>query len=152
MLWTGASWADIPERYSSHTLARFSRCRRAEVWDRLLEPASRLTTVICSPEPWFRNSVRNLKSVQSQSLIRPHKLRVRSESGQINSGERSILATLDVRFELLHSLPTLFDTRLGQPADDTSDQMAHHVLPFYDRPTPRVEATQVLVPIAINTK
>ena len=105
-----------------------------------------------SPEAWFTKSVRNLKSVQSQSLIRPHKLRVRSESGQINSGERSILATLDVRFELPRSLPSSFDARLGQPADDTSDQMAHHVLPFYDRPTPRVEATQVLVPIAINTK
>ena len=29
------------------------------------------------------------------------------------------------------------------------DQMAHHALPFCGRPTPRVEAAQVLVPIAI---
>jgi len=58
----------------------------------------------------------------------------------------------EVRFEIPRSLPTSFDTRLGQPADDTSDQMAHHVLPFHGRPTPRVAAAQVLVPIAINTK
>jgi hypothetical protein len=34
-----------------------------------------------------------------------------------------------VRFELPRSLPTSFDTRVGQPADDTPDRMAHHVRP-----------------------
>jgi hypothetical protein len=114
---------------------RFNRGRRVGVWDRLLEPASRLTTFICLLNPGFTNSVRNLKSVHLQSLTRPHKLRVKSESRQINSGGRSILATLDVRFELPGSLPTSFDTRHGRPADDTSDQMAHRCLPWSSHPS-----------------
>ena len=46
ILWrfrTGCSWRDIPERYGPRTTLynRFSRWRRAGVWDRLLEAVSR---------------------------------------------------------------------------------------------------------------
>jgi hypothetical protein len=112
---TGAGPAlDIPERYGSHTLTASTGGAGSGFGDRLLEPASRLTTFICLLNVGFTNSVRNRKSVHLQSLTRPHKLRVKSECRQINSGGRSILATLDVRFELPRSLPTSFDARLGR--------------------------------------
>jgi Putative transposase of IS4/5 family (DUF4096) len=40
---TGATWADIPERYGPHTTCvnRFNRWRKAGVWDRLLEAVSK---------------------------------------------------------------------------------------------------------------
>lgn len=43
---TGAPWADIPERYGSHTTClnrfnRFNRWRKASVWDRILKAVSK---------------------------------------------------------------------------------------------------------------
>jgi transposase len=40
---TCAPWADIPERYGSHTTCvnRFNRWHKAGVWDRLLEAVSK---------------------------------------------------------------------------------------------------------------
>lgn len=47
ILWrfrTGSPWADVPDRYGSHTTCynRFVRWRKAGVWDRVL---NKLTTV-----------------------------------------------------------------------------------------------------------
>jgi len=49
----------------------------------------------------------------------------------------------------VHCLSAALDTRPGQLADGTSDQMPHHLLPLVV--PPRAEAAQDLVPIAIKT-
>jgi transposase len=46
ILWrfrTGSPWADVPERYGSHTTCynRFVRWRKAGIWDHLLNEISR---------------------------------------------------------------------------------------------------------------
>ncbi|KXG87328.1 hypothetical protein ATO67_20200 [Agrobacterium bohemicum] len=40
---TGSSWRDVPERYGTRTTLynRFSRWRKAGVWDRLLDAVSK---------------------------------------------------------------------------------------------------------------
>lgn len=51
ILWrirTGSSWRDLPERYGPRTTLydRFSRWRKAGVWDRLLDAVSKRYTEI----------------------------------------------------------------------------------------------------------
>ncbi|MGE9007081.1 hypothetical protein ACO2JO_00750 [Leptospira interrogans] len=62
-----------------------------------------------------------LKSVQLQSVTRPQ-LRVALSDSAIP--------------------PASFDAHPGRPVGDISDQMAHRVLHFRGRPTPRLEAAQ----------
>lgn len=116
---TGVSWADIPERCGSHTLTASTNGAgpgfRTAVWNwyqglrRLLSPNMAPRIQYGTQNPFNRN-----------------RLHARTNCAQ---GARAI-KSIPVNDLSSALLPTSFDTRPGWPADDTSDQMAHHVLPF----------------------